>query len=264
METVQSYFGCAPPARTYGRKTNSGLLIGIEIELEKVFLVKDILGWKQVKDGSLKDAGLEFTIPVWHTHAKDFIENLFDSLDKPNASPRCSVHIHTNVCSFTEDQLKCLIILYTIFERALYRYSGKRWNNNYCVPVQTWGVGLDLLNYDFKNLKQYFPKYSGLNIIPEGPNHRGVLGTVEFRHMAGNKNPMYIVSWINILANLVQYAQKQDLQELLDRIRDMRESSQYWILFKDVFKELSPALNYSTFDKDVEKGITFTKLITQL
>lgn len=221
------------------------------------------LGWKKEKDGSLKDNGLEFTIPVWNTHAKTYLEDLFSCLMQPKASPRCSVHIHANVCMFTVDQIKSLVVLYTIFERALYRYSGKRWNSNYCVPVQTWAIGLNLNKQTFDTLKENFPKYSGINIFPSGPKENGVLGTVEFRHMVGNKNHMYITSWISILTHLVQYAQEQDYTQLLARIKDMRHTSQYWDLFKEVFKEHAPVLNYSTFDKDIEKGITFAKLITQ-
>lgn len=42
----------------------------------------------------------------------------------------------------------------------------------------------------------------------------------------------------------------------------MRMTSQYWELFKEIFKDKAPTLNYSDFDKDVEQGITFAKLIT--
>ena len=216
-------------------------------------------GWAQVKDNSLKDKGLEFTLPVWHNNAYEYLKDLYGSMDKPEASSRCSVHIHADVTTFTLDQVKSLIVLYTIFERALYRYSGNRWNSNYCVPVQTWAVGMNLNQMGFGNLAMDFMKYSGLNVFPD----EGKLGTVEFRHMAGNKNPDYIVAWINIIAKLVKYAKTQDYIKLLERIQDMRVTSQYWDLFKEVFDEYSMILNYSNFDKDVEEGITFVKLITE-
>jgi len=81
--------------------------------------------------------------------------------------------------------------------------------------------------------------------------------------MAGNKNPAYITDWINIIVHLAKYAQKQDYKALLERIRDMRATSQYWDLFKETFGEYSKVLNYSSFDKGVEEGITFVKLITE-
>jgi hypothetical protein len=102
-------------------------------------------------------------------------------------------------------------------------------------------------------------KYSGLNVFPD----EGKLGTVEFRHMAGNYNVDYINDWVQIITHLVQYAQKQDYLQLLQDIKDMRSNSEYWTLFKAIFRDYSKALNYSTFNRDVEEGITFVKLITE-
>lgn len=233
--------------------------MGIEVELERVVVVQNPQGWHQIKDGSLKVKGKEFTIPVWHTHALPYLTDLFSSLDRPEANSRCSVHVHCNILDFTLEDLKSLILLYIIFERPLYRFSGKRWNNVYCVPVQTWAIGTNLKHFlTFNDFSAHFPKYSGLNILPDN----GKLGTVEFRQMAGSRNPRYINTWINIVAKLVQSAKKYNYLELIDRIKTMRMTSEYWDLFNEVFGEYTHALNYSTFDKDVEKGITFAKLIS--
>lgn len=261
-QTVSDYFGCKLPAAK-GRKTNSGLLVGLEIELEKLQLLRNPAGWKVEKDGSLKDDGLEFTLPVWHNYAEEWLNELFSCFDKAEGTPRCSVHIHANITDFTLDQVKALILLYTIFEKPLYRFSGKRWNNIYCVPVQTWAVGIFLDDYSFKDIRRGFPKYSGINVFPDLAREDGkVLGTIEFRQMTGTKNVLYIKTWIDIIANLVKYAQTQDYKEVKERISNMRMTSQYWELFKEIFKDKAPVLNYSDFDKDVETGITFAKLIT--
>jgi hypothetical protein len=260
MDTVSDYFGCRTPVAK-GRKTGAGLLTGIEIELEKIQLLRNPLGWKQENDNSLKDRGMEFTLPVWSTQAEEWLNELFACFQEAESSPRCSVHIHANVTDFTLDQIKCLILLYTIFERPLYRFSGKRWNNIYCVPVQTWAVGINLDDYSFNDIRKLFPKYSGINVFPD-MNRDIILGTVEFRQMAGNKNVLYIKAWIDIITNLVKYSQEQNYTALKTRIHNMRQTSQYWELFKEIFKDKVPALNYSNFDKDIETGITFAKLIT--
>jgi hypothetical protein len=233
--------------------------VGIEVELERVQMITDPPGWNNIKDGSLKDEGREFTIPVWNNYAHDYLTQLFTSMKVPTASSRCSVHVHADVTQFTLDQIKCLIVLYIIFERALYKYSGYRWNNNYCVPVQTWAIGMGLNILSFNTIATHFMKYSGLNVFPD----EGKLGTVEFRHMAGNYNVDYINDWVQIITHLVQYAQKQDYLQLLQDIKDMRSNSEYWTLFKAIFRDYSKALNYSTFNRDVEEGITFVKLITE-
>jgi hypothetical protein len=258
--TVSDHYGSRPPAAK-GRKTNSGLLTGIEIELERIVLLRNPVGWKKEADNSLKDNGMEFTLPVWSTNVEEWLNELFSCFNQAESSPRCSVHVHANVTDFTLPQLKALILLYVIFERVLYRFSGKRWNNIYCVPVQTWAVGMDLDIYNFDDLRMVFPKYSGINIFPDQARDN-ILGTVEFRHMAGNKNVMYIKTWVEIIALLVKYAQEQNYNDMKARISDMRHTSQYWELFKEIFKDKAPALNYSDFDKDVETGITFAKLIS--
>ena len=259
--TVSDFFGCKPPPAK-GRKTNSGLLVGIEIELERVSLNRIPVGWCREKDGSLKDNGLEFTIPVWNTHAEEWLQELFSCFNHAETSPRCGIHIHANITDFTLEQLKSLILLYIIFERPLYRFSGKRWSSNFCVPVQTWAIDLNLNEYSFTDLVHVFPKYSGINIFPEDKKRGKVLGTIEFRQMTGSKNILYIKAWIDILSNLVKHAQKQDYEVLKHRIADMRHTSQYWDLLKETFKDKVPALNYSDFDEDVETGITFAKLIS--
>ena len=204
---------------------------------------------------------MEFTLPVWSTNAEEWLNELFSCFATAESSPRCSVHIHANVTDFTLDQLKALVLLYVVFERALYRFSGKRWDNIYCVPVQTWAAGMNVNQLDFDSFRRAFPKYSGINIFPDMKGEN-VLGTVEFRHMAGNKNVLYIKTWIEIITLLVKYAQQQTYKDIKERISNMRMTSQYWELFKEIFKDKAPALNYSNFDKDVETGITFAKLIS--
>lgn len=258
MASVADYFGCGLPQKTYGRKTNSGLLIGIEVELEKLEVLDEIKGWNAVRDGSLKDNGMEFTLPVWNTYAEEYLKELFGKV-KAEANSRCSVHIHADVTTFTVYQMRALIALYIIFEKAFYRYSGNRWDNIYCVPVRTWAVGMTLKTLGLGDMALVFQKYSGLNVFPD----EGKLGTVEFRHMAGNKNPAYITAWITIITKLVQYAKQQDFNALLERVNDMRATSQYWDLAKEIFDEDLRTLNYPNFDKDVEEGITFLKLITE-
>lgn len=257
MDTVSDYFGCTHPEKIYGTKAKSRLLVGIEIELENALLVKELEDWTILRDGSLKEEGLEFTLPVWEKSAIDYLNHLFNCLKDPHPSSRCSVHIHADVTKFTLDQIKSLIALYTIFEKPLYKYSGNRWDNIYCVPVQTWAIGLSITQLGFKDLCYMFKKYSGLHLFPE----KGKLGTAEFRHMVGNTDPQYIFSWISIITDLVTYAQKQSYAELLERISDMRATSQYRELFLEIFDQNAHLLQYPRLNKDIEEGITFTKLI---
>jgi hypothetical protein len=257
MASVSSYFGSKLPSQIYGRKKASSTAIGIEIEVEKPYTVNRIPGWIVKEDGSLKN-GKEYVICVWNDSSLLYLKSLFDNLIC-ETNVRCSVHIHVDVTTFTEDNLKSLFILYSIFEKPLYRYSGKRWNNIFCVPFQTWFIANEIDDFTFQDFARKIPKYSGINSLPDD----GALGTVEFRQMVGNTNPYYIQDWVQLLVSLVDYAKTIPFEQLKLYILNLAEKKEYWAFGKQVFKNLFPILNYSTFDKDVEEGILFAKLITK-
>lgn len=254
METVQSYFGIRLP-KINGRKTKSNIPVGIEVELEYVEILNYIENWKTERDGSLKINGAEFTIPVYNNQVKQYLTYLFDRIKAKNTS-RCSIHVHVNILDFNIEQIKTLILLYSIFENTLYRYSGKRWDSNFCVPVQSHFFStIDVINI-FENARNYFPKYSGLHIIPEAK-----YGTAEFRHMSGNMNIDFIDSWVQIVSKLVTAASSMPLEVLKNRIKTMHTDSAYWDLAKQVFDEYYYILNNNNFKNDVETGILYSKSI---
>ena len=256
MASVQDIFGYRVP-KIVGTKTETSKAVGIEVELERVYTLDAVTPWNIVDDGSLKDNGREFTLAVWHDNAKEYLDYLFKHIRKPKISSRCSVHIHANVCDFTEVQLKTLIVLYIIYEEALYNFSGRRWNSNFCVPVRTH-LTTDLKNIDFSNMSYVFPKYSGLHFFPDDK-----LGTVEFRHMAGTTNIDYIVDWINIITALTSYAKETDYTHLINRINNMYSDSSYWELAKEIFGDYYKVINYNDFKESAEHGILLVKLLSE-
>lgn len=255
MATISEYFGCTQPKRA-GRKTNSSLLVGIEIELERVDIIKDHYPWAAIRDGSLRNNGLEFILCTWNTASNQYLNLLFDSVSA-KISSRCSVHIHVDITSFTLEQCKNLILLYTIFERPLYRFAGNRWNNIFCTPVQEY-IAQSINQLELADLPNVFPKYSGFHLLADN----GKKGTVEFRHMTGSKDPDYIQTWINMLTMLVSFASNQNYEELVERIRTMQSDSSYRDLLQEIFKEYRHALMYSDFTQDVEHGVLIAKLIS--
>jgi len=254
IPTIHHYYGSKQPAIKAGRASKSAILCGIEIELENIKIKHIPDAWNIIEDNSLKINGKEFTLPVWNTYAKEYLEILFNALETKEHSQRCSVHVHCDVTSFTIYEIRTLILLYIIFERALFNYSGNRWDSNYCVPVN------DFFTYKTKDIKLnqlelIFPKYAAFHLIPEGK-----LGTVEYRHMVGNTNVDYINNWIQILAELTKAAKTINLEDLVNQINDMRTVSSYWNLSKQVFKDTYQLLQYQNFQSDIEKGVLKAKL----
>lgn len=158
----------------------SNNLVGLEIELENVNRRSiNSSYWTSDEDGSLRNNGREFMFRVPIGGA-----NLFKAIaeaskhfyeDKPEATMRCSAHMHYDVRGKTVDQLKNLLIAYTVYEKAMFKCSGmNRYKNNFCpaygfaqnqltVLSKYWNLeGGDFLNRVINN----WAKYSALNLLP--------------------------------------------------------------------------------------------------
>lgn len=158
----------------------SNNLVGIEIELENVNRRQiNSRYWTSDEDGSLRNNGREFMFRVPIGGA-----NLFKAIaeaskhfyeDKPDASWRCSTHLHFDVRGKTVQQLKNLLIVFTVYEKAMYKCSGmNRYKNNFC---PAYGFAQDQLmilsklwnlpDERFLNrVVQSWAKYSALNLLP--------------------------------------------------------------------------------------------------
>ena len=208
--------------------------------------------WVKHNDDSLKLQGIEYTLLTWHDHAQENLQVLFNNL-RPTISTRCSVHVHINALDMTIENVKTFLLYYMIFEKALYNYSGKRWKNIFCVPLNTWYFNLRHISH-FSKVGDW-SKYAGLNL--------GALyqhGTLEFRQMTGNTNPLYITTWVNMIVSLKKFVMETTYEQAVSDILTMNSTSAYWDLVSNVFKTNAAALMYNNFQSDIESCITHAKL----
>jgi hypothetical protein len=256
-QTLQNYLSKATPRPRSGRKLKHSELVGIEVELEGIPKAPEIPKWIKHDDDSLKIHGIEYTLLVWHEHALENLKMLFNNL-RPSISARCSVHVHINALDMTMDNIKTFLLYYMVFEKALYNYSGKRWKNIFCVPLNAWYFDLQQLN-SFGGTKAW-SKYAGLNL---GAMHQH--GTLEFRQMTGNTNPIYITTWVNMIVALKKFVMTTTYEQAVSDILMMNSTSAYWDLVSKIFKTNAVALMYDNFQKDLESCVTHAKLnITEL
>lgn len=245
-----------------GNKATSSCstLVGIEVELEEVQIKHKLSGtWKEVADGSLKIQGKEFvSIPIKHKYIQVELERLFNSFEAKSSS-RCSVHVHLNVRDFTGEELTKFLILYMIFEKSLFKFSGNRWKNNYCIPLYS---APSLVSQFISEPFTKWYKYTALNLCPIWGGESKKYGTVEFRHMEGCTDPNKILEWVNIIVLLKIAAKKISLSDIAKYLVTMNTSSAYWWLAEEVFGKWSHYItNQKTFKDDVESCITQTKSI---
>ncbi len=252
-QRLQHHTGKVTPKPRSGRKCKYSELVGIEVELEHMPYAPQIAKWVQHTDDSLKVDGIEYTLLTWHDHAKVNLQNLFNNT-KPSISTRCSVHVHINALDMTVENIKTFLIYYMVFEKALYNYSGKRWKNIFCVPLNTWFFHA---LKEFTGFKHFgiWSKYAGLNLQTLFTH-----GTIEFRQMTGNTNALYIDTWVNMIVNLKKYVMNTTYEEAVAKVLTMNSTSSYWDLVSDIFKTNAPALMYNNFQKDMENCISHVKL----
>ena len=242
--------------------------VGVEIELEKVKVISSLPSSVSItNDGSLKLDGKEFiTVPIHFCYLEQELRRLFCAIKPPHVSQRCSIHVHLNARDFTHHELYRFVLLYLIFERSLFNFSGGRDNNIFCTPLYSY---MPHVKKEVSKLVageggiQYMSwhKYFALNLCPIWGGDEGkVLGTVEFRHMAGTIDTERIIEWINLIVSLKISAKKFGTDELLEHIKVMNTSSGYNWLVREVFREWCKHIVWQpTFKKDVEAGILAAK-----
>jgi len=227
--------------RTYDSDNNWILpknIVGIELEVENIrkthqyrphdnnapFMLNGM--WRCVSDGSLRNSGAEFVSAK--LFGKDLTaglgalsEYLSNVESKHTFSHRTSVHIHLDVRDMTMETLSNMFQLYCMVERPLFRYSGGREHNEYCIPLYQSQAAREAFSSMFnKDGRLYrhlsdpdersvirdeingtYIKYMGLNILPIS-----TYGSVEFRHHKGTSDIVEISRWINMIYSLKKAA----------------------------------------------------------
>ena len=195
MTTIRQIFDLRSPSRSF---TPHPLVVGIErvgieVELEDITTSSSRLSddlWNAIYDGSLRNNGMEFVTRGDGIGGKTLSKALVQ-LDKqlkdlnPDNSWRCSTHVHVDARDMTVQEIKNLIIIYTVYERFLFKASGwERYKSNFCVPL---GVGQRMIrtladswhndtSRFVTHLCDRWNKYTAINFCT-----LGTLGTVEFR-----------------------------------------------------------------------------------
>jgi hypothetical protein len=255
MPTIQELYGLNPPKPyTTAKKLMDSLklehvvkskeLIGIEVEIENTQVANAApisSGWQTHNDGSLRNNGMEFvTLPIPAEYAPAMLHNLLHQYLSHDCcfSPRTSVHIHLNVQDLTPEKVIDLVLLYVVYEKLFYRFTGRgRQKNIYCVPL----VDTNLLNqFATKRLdRNGWSKYTGLNLLPL-QNY----GTVEFRHMHGTNDIKKLTEWINLITSLKEYVLAQDTAFIRKTIAVMDDGYDYVGYMDHIFGPYATLLPY--------------------
>lgn len=182
-------------------------------------------------DGSLMNFGLEF-VSKTPKSKEDLIRDVKNLLSKPPfnrdyiETERTSTHIHYNVQNWTNNELFTFLAVYYSIEGVLFKYVGKsRISNLFCLPLYDAEYSdelfLNLYKQDYRSIRRRFEtyKYAALNIASVAR-----LGTIEFRHMYGTKNPEQIWEWLEVLDQIINVSKSfKSPEEVFDEFNRDRE-----------------------------------------
>jgi hypothetical protein len=153
-----------------------------------------------------------------------------------------------------------MILIYAIFEKILFIYIGEERDKSiFCVPLtESWLTGylskFISNNCSIGRLQEDWEKYSALNLF-----RLKDYGTVEFRHMGGQKDPARISIWISLLIAMYNSAMAISTDELIEEIESLNTSSRFEEFKERVFgKKLANVLVVPD-TKLIEQGVTFCK-----
>ncbi len=259
--SISAYFNYKPLKNYIGLEgsipiKHKDVFVGVEVEVERVFKHAPISSITVTEDGSLKLQGYEFiTIPMKFRYLEIELKRLLEGIKYCHISKRCSVHVHINMRDMMSDEIKGLVLIYMLYERLLFRFSGNRWPNIFCTPLYNCPKMVHALLWNDPPTDWKWQKYTAMNLKPiwgEGAT-KGRLGTIEFRQMEGSLDANRIVHWINLLTSLKRWVQHNTLDEIRTHLKVLDVTERYTWLTEDVFGDWAHLLyRYPTFEEDLK------------
>lgn len=185
---------------------SSSLVVGVEVELENTHAIESPY-WQNTHDASLRNNGMEYvSIPFHINKAGVVLHDLTSKLPtNAEASGRCGLHVHLNCLDMSERKFRNMLQMLYESEASLFRVSGGRHDNLFCVPWKGSEKEPFLLQYlqgrtNLSNLVGQCRKYAGINLCPLFER-----GTIEFRMHKGSKNPTEILAWLLRIINFKKH-----------------------------------------------------------
>jgi hypothetical protein len=240
-------------------------IMGVELEIENFPVPVDeatAVGMDFTTDGSLRNSGVEaITRPNHPAALLNIIKAMWAKyeINEKNFSDRTSIHVHCNVLHFTADQIKTLVILYSLTEEILFDFvGGDRRDSIFCVPWYDAGVHTGNYNRVWTNAADW-QKYTALNLQPVATQ-----GSVEFRHMYGHANFEVLTNWLTILKEFMSTAEHGNSTEIYKRVMELNTSSEYASFLRQVFPTTADILmtNSPNWEQHLIRGVIEAKLST--
>jgi hypothetical protein len=197
-------------------------LVGVEHELEGAsgrHYDASFDDWKAVSDGSLRGGGIEYVLkePLAGEELVNSLKILDEYVGKQtniHKNDRTSTHVHIDARDMTVDQLILFIVLYMVYEQAIFSLcDASRIENNFCIPVRKNGGVIRRLKSLVNNkdnasilhdLADNHYRYASMNLASLQR-----FGSIEFRMRETLTSAEPLLEWINIFLSMKKFAVAQ-------------------------------------------------------
>lgn len=272
----------------------SNTRVGIEVEAENLPLnssiVTSIFGelkwWELTTDPSLRNAGAELRSRGPLENEKAVAKALYEldlamrAYKQADFSFRTGTHVHLCLVQFSLPQILTLFLAYNFVEPYLFEaFCPQRRFSNFCVPIGEGDRALSKhfqsmikeykehnQNYDWISLLlklwwanghgtsvNYHNKYSAINL-----SRLRVIGTVEFRHLPGTGNFLFLRDWISTITSLADFCFKMDFEKFSDKLLSTSTVDKArFLLNKIIPKEIQKPIHDSFVLAGLEQAKTF-------
>jgi hypothetical protein len=266
MSTIKDTFELTPvvPWKTSKAKPLDcpapHLLYGLEVELENCVYPEEMVisGMTRTDDGSLRNCGQEFILkPMTYSNVAQVLGSFWgrNNINSIHVSERCSVHVHVNCQDLTFDQLAPILLLYQVMEPLFFTWVGdERDKNIFCVPWSETLITANSLATVRTSFRDWY-KYTALNLRPLHDQ-----GTIEFRHLGGQKDFTRILTWMCFIGCLFAYCEDKTLMDVEQEVLALNSNSFYLGTLNKVFKQWAMELiQLPQYEQALEKGVLAAK-----
>lgn len=244
--------------------------VGVEIELEHFVARRhtvDLKYWDLKDDGSLRNSGVEFVFksPLAGADIVNALDEFSSFINKRTvvASERCSVHVHVDVRDMSSIELMKFIALSVMYENVLFNLGGRhRKKNPFCLPVgeniNSMYILADLMAYSELNIEEYedrlrysiddTTRYSSFNL-----QSLARFGTIEFRMHEGTIDTSRMLTWINTLLSIKEFAKV--MNHKWRDIPNVISESGLQQFTRNVFGEVYEKITYRNMVDDIMSGL---------
>lgn len=217
MKTLADIF-----AKHTGNKYHSGIMFGVEIEVEDAANFFRAEGWDITHDNSLRNNGMEYVFrkPLTYKPASELLCHWGNEAARGKLftfNYRTSVHIHVNVMHLNRLQLLGLFKLYYLVEPFL--FDDGRWESPYCIPVsQASGFMSSIMSVLSNEDDDYMHHLLGMGAhdykyMALGTHRLPDLGTLEFRMFNGKQDAKWLQRRLDYVDMIVRVASTEFAKE---------------------------------------------------